>query len=68
MRPFQEAQIHPHPTNGSGVMVTESWGGVSSGHIELLGQIWTFGQLPNKIRKNLKYHNPREIFSLSNGG
>jgi hypothetical protein len=24
--PFHKAQIHPHPTNGSGVMVTTIWG------------------------------------------
>jgi hypothetical protein len=68
LRRFQEVQTHSHPTNGSGVMVTESWGGVISGLIELLGQLWTFGPVPYKIRKNLEYQNPREIFNLSNGG
>jgi hypothetical protein len=54
-------------------MVQELWplkvgGGVSSGQIELSGQLWTFSLLPNKIRKNPEYQNPREIFNLSNGG
>jgi hypothetical protein len=53
--------------------VQELWslkvvGGVSSGQIELSGQLWTFSPLPNKIRKHLEYQNPREIFNLSNGG
>jgi hypothetical protein len=53
--------------------VQELWslkvgGGVSSRQIELSGQLWTFGPLPNKIRKNLEYQNPKEIFKLSNGG
>jgi hypothetical protein len=42
--------------------------GVSSGQIELSGQLWTFSPLPNKTRKNLEYQNPREILTLSNGG
>jgi serine acetyltransferase len=26
LRPFQNVEIHPHTTNGSGVMITTNWG------------------------------------------
>jgi hypothetical protein len=54
-------------------MVQELWslnvgGGVSSGQIELSGQLRTLSPLPNEIWKNLEYQNPREFCNLSNGG
>jgi hypothetical protein len=42
--------------------------GVSSGHIELPGQIYTLSPLPNGSWGNLEYQNPREFCKLSNGG
>jgi hypothetical protein len=59
LRPFQKAQIDPHPT-----MVQELWslkvgGGVCFGQIELSGYIWTLSPLPNKNLGNLEYQNPR---------
>jgi hypothetical protein len=54
-------------------MVQELWSlkvgeGVSSGQIELFGQLWTLSPLPNKIWGNLEHQNPIEFFNLSNGG
>jgi hypothetical protein len=54
-------------------MVQELWslkfgGGVSSGQIELSGQLWTLSPLPNKFWGTLEYQNPREFCILSNGG
>jgi hypothetical protein len=42
--------------------------GVSSGQIELSGQIWTLHPLPNESWGILKYQNPREFLNLSNDG
>jgi hypothetical protein len=54
------------------LMVQELWslkfGGVSSGQIELSGQIWTLRPLPNEFWGNREYQNPREFCNLSNGG
>jgi hypothetical protein len=49
-------------------MVTENWGGVSSGQIELSGQSWTLNPLPNGSWGNLEYQNLREFYNLSNSG
>jgi hypothetical protein len=68
MGSFQKAQIHPHPTYGSGVTITERWGRVSSGQIKLSGQFWTLSPIPQEFRVNLEYENPREFCILSNGG
>jgi hypothetical protein len=42
-------------------------GGVSSGQIELSGQIWTLSPFQNKIWGIPEYQNPREFCILSNG-
>jgi hypothetical protein len=54
-------------------MVQELWplkvgGGISSGQIELSGQLWTLSPLPNEIWGNLEYQNPIGFYNLSNGG
>jgi hypothetical protein len=62
---FPESLIQP--------MVQELWSlkvgrGVSSGQIELSGPHWTLSPIPYEIWGILEYQNPRELFSLSNGG
>jgi hypothetical protein len=53
--------------------VQELWslkfgGGVSSGQIELSGQIWTLNPLTNGFLGNHEYQNPIEFCTLSNSG
>jgi hypothetical protein len=47
-------------------MITEIGGGVSSGQIELPGQIWTLSSVPNEIWKDSDYEGPRKFCNLSN--
>jgi hypothetical protein len=65
---FPESTNMPHPTNGSGVMITESWGGVSSGQIKPSGQVWTLSPRPKEFWENTEYQIPREFYKFSNGG
>jgi hypothetical protein len=69
--PFHKAQIRPHTTNGSGVMITTSWEvllEINSGQIKLSGQLWTLSPLPKEFWENSEDQNRREFRNLSNDG
>jgi hypothetical protein len=74
LRPSHKAQLCPHLTNGSGVMIPESRGGGgvllenNSGQTKLSGQIWTLCSLTQEFWGNPEYQNPREFHNLSNKG
>jgi hypothetical protein len=65
LRPFQKSQIRPYPTNGSEVMITESWG-CQFWTDEMVWTILDFKPLPKEFRENSEYQNPREFYNLSN--
>jgi hypothetical protein len=40
LRPFQKVQTHPHMTNGSGVMISASWGAAENSCFLDRSAIW----------------------------
>jgi hypothetical protein len=50
LRHFHKAQIHPHPTNDSGIMVTKSW---ERCQFQTDQTVWTTLDLTPTSKRNL---------------